>query len=71
MQSVILFNFLYLVIAVLTVFIALRVRDWFAKVKFRENVLPIIKKDALATSIYYGAWVVGVCYLAGAMLGVG
>ncbi|MFG0774331.1 hypothetical protein ACXHRA_23245 [Vibrio antiquarius] len=71
MLSVTLFNLAYLVVAVVTVFLALRLRDWLSKVKFRDQILPIIQKDSLATAMYYGLWAVGVCVLAGSMLGVG
>lgn len=71
MLSVTLFNLAYLVVAVVTVFLALRLRDWLSKVKFRDHILPIIQQEPLATAIYYGLWAVGVCILAGSMLGVG
>jgi hypothetical protein len=71
MLSVTLFNLAYLVFAVITVFLALRIRDWLSKVKFRDEIIPIIKQDPLATAVYYGFWAVGVCLLAGSMLGVG
>ncbi|OCH08078.1 hypothetical protein A6D98_09750 [Aliivibrio fischeri] len=71
MLNVTLFNLIYLIVAVITVFLALRVRDWLSKVKFRDEILPIINKTPLSSAIYYGLWAVGVCYLAGSMLGVG
>ncbi len=66
-----LFNLLYLVVALITVFLALRIRDWLSKVKFSEEVIPKIKSDPLSSAVYYGLWAFGACYLAGAMLGVG
>ncbi len=71
MLTPILFNLLYLIVAVITVFLALRIRDYLSKVKFREEIIPKIKADPLSCSIYYGLWAFGVCYLASAMLGVG
>jgi len=71
MLNVTLFNLIYLVVAVITVFLALRIRDWLSKVKFRDEILPTIKSEPLSAALYYGLWAVGVCYLAGSMLGVG
>lgn len=67
----IIFNLIYLIVAVATVFLALRVRDKLTGVKFRDDILSKIKENPIALSIFYGAWVFGVCHLAGRMLGLG
>lgn len=65
------FNLFYLVFAVMAVFIALRIRDRLLGVKFSENILPKIKESPVALAVFFGAWVLGACHLAGRMLGVG
>ena len=67
----IIFNLIYLIVAVATVFLALRIRDKLTGVNFREDILSKIKQNPIALSIFYAAWVLGVCHLAGRMLGVG
>ncbi|MCF6459057.1 hypothetical protein [Pseudoalteromonas sp. MMG024] len=70
-MTAILFNLLYLLVAVVTVFVALRIRDKLLAVSFRNDVYPILKKSPLALAVFYGAWVLGVCHLAARMLGLG
>jgi len=65
------FNLFYLVLAIMAVFAALRLRDRLLGVKFSENILPKIKQQPIALAIFFGAWVLGACHLAGRMLGVG
>lgn len=65
------FNLAYLIVAVIAVFLSLRIRDKLLGVNFANNILPIIKKSPLATAVFFGAWVLGACHLAGRMLGVG
>lgn len=64
-----LINLIYLLVALVAVFATLRVVDWFAGEKFRDN-LPIIKSDPVGFAVYRAAWVLGVCYVAGKLLGV-
>lgn len=70
-MTAIVFNLIYLIVAVATVFFALRIRDKLTGVSFREDILSEIKQNPIALSIFYAAWVLGVCHLAGRMLGVG
>jgi len=63
-------NLFYTLVAVVMVFGVLRLLDKFLGVKFRDDMLPIIKSDPLALSVFRGAWVIGACLLAGKMLGV-
>lgn len=69
--SGVLFQLLYLVLAVVTLFTVLRILDRLLGEKFRERSLPIICSDPLALAVYRGAWTIGVCLLAGLMLGSG
>jgi len=66
----VLYNLLYLLIAIVTVFGSLRILDKLTKESFRETQLPIIKTNPIALAVFRGAWVIGVCILAGSMLGV-
>lgn len=67
----IVFNIFYLIVAVVAVFGALRIRDRLLGVSFSATILPKLKESPTALACFYGAWVLGVCHLAGRMLGVG
>lgn len=66
-----LFNLLYMVTAAVTVFWMLRYLDKRLGVNFRETVLPILNREPMALAVYRAAWIIGVCFLAGLMLGAG
>lgn len=66
-----LFNLLYMVTAVVTVFWVLRYLDKRLGVNFRDTLLPILTSNPIALAIYRGAWIFGCCLLAGLMLGGG
>jgi hypothetical protein len=63
-------NLIYLLVAVVTVFGSLRILDLMTGEKFKRDQLPILKSEPLALAVYRAGWVVGVCFLAGSMLGV-
>lgn len=64
------YNLLYLLIAIVTVFGSLRILDKLTGESFKSDLLPVIKQSPCALALFRGAWVIGVCHLAGSMLGV-
>lgn len=60
-------NIFYLIIAVVTVFWVLRLRDNIIGVGFDE-IWKELKDLNIAVALWLSAWVLGICYLAAALL---
>jgi hypothetical protein len=64
-------NLAYFALAIIALFVILRVLDALNGRQFREDTLPIIEKSPMAVAVYRGSWVIGGCMLLGSMLGIG
>jgi hypothetical protein len=58
-----------LFVAVLVWWLLLRWLDWLAGGNFKSNVAPIIRRDALASGVYYGARLIAGALLVSAVFG--
>lgn len=63
-------NLGFALVAIVALFVVLRLLDLISGNSFRNDLLPIIKANPIALAIYRGSWVFGCAHLIGNMLGV-